>query len=153
MSWWQSLFTSRYMRYLEAEVADLKQQIEKQREQIDRERAQHREDLQRLTAALSPALLKLLQSQPAQPGAAIAIVPEVVKPAHKIVKASNQMSARCECGWHAKIDSVDESADLQMAITEHHKSFAQPFKARSTRWTGPNGARARLEAEAAQEVG
>lgn len=152
MSWWQSLFTSRYMRHLEAEVADLKLQIEKQREQLDKERAQHREDVQRLTAALSPALLKLIQTS-VQPGAPIAVMPEAVKPAHKIVKASNQMSASCECGWNVKIETLDESAELQTAIMEHHKSFAQPFKARSTRWTGPNGARARLEAEAAQEVG
>ncbi|HEY2496548.1 MAG TPA: hypothetical protein VGK24_05725 [Candidatus Angelobacter sp.] len=139
MTFWRWLTTSLYTRHLEQEVASLQQQLSE-------ERSQHREDVKQLTAALSPALLKLVSQGQAPVSAVVA---EQIKPAHRIHVAEDKKSAECVCGW--AFGSVDP-ADLQNAIAQHRSSYVKPVQINRARWSGPNGARARLEAEAAKEV-
>jgi hypothetical protein len=137
MTFWRSLFTSRYTASLEQRVSELTKELAEARQQ-------HREDVTRLTAALSPALLKLIsqgQQQNFSPAQA-----DQLKIKHKILKSQEQKSAACECGWNSQ---SSDPAELQNAIAEHHRSYFKPLQVKS-RWTGPDGARARLEAESAE---
>lgn len=110
-----SFFTSRYTTHLEQQVSELQSQL-----------AIERQEVRRLTSILIPAL------QRAQLTAESKRDPQPKpKVEHRIVKAADQKSASCGCGW--KFES-DEPVELQTAISEHYKLEYPAIRPKGRSW-------------------
>lgn len=135
MTLWR-FFTTRYTDALETQVADLKIQL-----------AQERQEVRRLTDALVPALRQ--QRSPVSfsqlPSVVADMVKEQAKIKHKIIKAADQKSAACLCGWKA---ASDDAVELQTEISTHYRESFVPLKAQRPK---PSDVIARMEAESFEE--
>jgi hypothetical protein len=120
-------FRSRYTRFLEQQVTELK-------EQLQREREEHRLDVQALIPALRRASVKPAEVQTAAPAD--------TKKVHKITKAENNHSASCLCGWQYR---SEDPVELQNEISAHYRTSFVPLKMAPPRWSGSNGMRAKME--------
>jgi hypothetical protein len=108
VTFWK-FFTSRYTAHLEQENRDLKSLL-----------AQERQEVRRLTEAAIPALQRRVAIDTTN------AAKDFPRP-HKIVKATDDKSAFCHCGWEAQ---SDDPVELQSAISAHYKEHFVPLKVR-----------------------
>ena len=105
----------RYRRYLEQQIAELKEENRRLEEKNDK-----------LTEALVP-ILRRMNEKTEKPTTAQEIVEK--KQEHKILKSEGH--AECKCGWST--DSQDP-AELQNEIANHHRKIVNSLRGGRKSW-------------------